>query len=231
MDPDLFERNLRQAFRQLAGELAGELVGDHSGQVPRRLVCFDESHEPGIDPLVFALGFEQDPEQFPGFRIGALLHADVDITDERLRQGRRFDFDGADLRPVRAFVLVGPNALLELVISTGDETLGTRGVQAHAVRQRDFSLPHVRLRDTFRVAVPYFPAFFCGVEGNARRHRRSRRRVDRISAGVDVDRGVERDGLAPGGPHSRWHFASNAVDPFGNDGFGSPHDSPRNQVE
>ncbi len=49
-------------------------------RLPVVLLALTSADEPGIDPLVFALGFEQDPELFPGFGIVALLFADVDVA-------------------------------------------------------------------------------------------------------------------------------------------------------
>ena len=82
------ERNLGQ-FLEAGRQLPGHRVGA------------DPSDEPHREAVARRLGVDEDPVLVAGGRVAALLRADEDAAFEDAvgaAQGRRFDFDGADLR-------------------------------------------------------------------------------------------------------------------------------------
>jgi hypothetical protein len=97
--------------------------------------------------------------------------------------------------------------------------------------QGDFRFAHMGLRDPFFAFVTDFPAFFGGVEGKRRLTVAAEGESTSSVPGSTLTPGSNGTLSQPVGSTPGGSFASKAVEPSGKVGFGSPHDSPRNQVE
>ena len=108
----------------------------------RQLACDrvggDVADQPHVDPIARRGGVDENPVLLAGGRIATQLSADVDVAFELVGgfgQRRRFDLDGADLRPRRAGDR-GGRVQREAGVVAGLQVGGGRRIDPHADRQR-----------------------------------------------------------------------------------------------